>query len=181
MTTGDASWRYRVVPQSDTSAPSRRVVGLLEAHDCWAEFHPDALRAARGIRARGIPRLLTSSLASALVETARVLRRQRPLLKFRDAALVRLYRLIAAPGLKIIAAPSSEETARYTGLIHPKDTHVLAGASKAKATALITLDRKHFCTPTIRQAPLPFEILTPDAFLHRLVAECRSWLARKVT
>jgi len=33
------------------SAPSRRVVGLLEAHDCWAEFHPDASGAARGIRA----------------------------------------------------------------------------------------------------------------------------------
>jgi predicted nucleic acid-binding protein len=91
--------------------------------------------------------------------------------KFRDAALVRFYRLIAAPRLQIIAAPSSEETARYTGLIHPKDTHVLAGASKAKAAALITLDRKHFCTPTIRQAPLPFEILTPGGFLHRLVAE----------
>ena len=90
---------------------------------------------------------------------------------FRDAALVRFYRLIAAPGLQITAAPSSEETARYTGLIHPKDIHVLAGASKGKAAALITLDRKHFCTPTIRQAPLPFEILTPGAFLHRLVAE----------
>jgi len=90
---------------------------------------------------------------------------------FRDAALVRFYRLIAAPGLRVIAAPSPEETARYTGLIHPKDTHVLAGASKAKAAALITLDRKHFWTPTIRQATLPFEILTPGAFLHRLVAE----------
>jgi predicted nucleic acid-binding protein len=91
--------------------------------------------------------------------------------KFRDAALVRFYRLIAASGLRVIAAPSSEETARYTGLTHPKDTHVLAGASKAKAATLITLDRKHFCTPTIRRATLPFEILTPGAFLHRLVAE----------
>jgi hypothetical protein len=91
--------------------------------------------------------------------------------KFCDAALVRFYRLIAAPDLQIIAAPSSEEITRYTGLIHPKDTHVLAGASKVKAAALLTLDRKHFCTPTIRQAPLSFEILTPGAFLHRLVAE----------
>ena len=79
--------------------------------------------------------------------------------------------MIAAPGLQVIAPPSQEEAARYTGIIHAKDTHVLAGASKAKATALITLDRKHFCTPAIRQATLSFEILTPGAFLRRLVAD----------
>jgi predicted nucleic acid-binding protein len=91
--------------------------------------------------------------------------------QFRDAALVRFYRLIAAPGLHVIAAPSQTETARYAGIIHAKDAHVLAGAAKAKATALITLDRKHFYTTAIRQARLPFEILTPGAFLRRLVAE----------
>ena len=77
--------------------------------------------------------------------------------------------MIAAPGLQVIAAPSPKETAHYAGLIHAKDTHVLAGALKAKATALITLDRKHFCTTAFRQASLPFEILTPGAFLRRLV------------
>ena len=91
--------------------------------------------------------------------------------KLRDAALVRFYRLIAAPGLQVIAAPSPAETARYAGIIHAKDTHVLAGAARAKATALITLDRKHFDTPAIRQATLPFEILTPGTFLRRLVTK----------
>jgi predicted nucleic acid-binding protein len=90
--------------------------------------------------------------------------------RFRDAALVRFYRMIAAPGLHVIAAPSQAEIARYSGIIHAKNTHVLAGASKAKATALITLDRKHICTTAIRQVTLPFEILTPGEFLRRLVA-----------
>jgi len=91
--------------------------------------------------------------------------------KFRDAALVRFYRLIAAPGLQVVATPSREEAATYSGIIHIKDAHVLAGACKAKAHALITLDRRHFCTPAVRRANLPFEILTPGAFLRRLVAE----------
>ena len=90
---------------------------------------------------------------------------------FRDAALVRFYRLIAAPGLQVIATPSQAETARYAGIIHAKDAHVLAGAAKTKATALITLDRKHFDTTAIRQATLPFEILTPSTLLRRLVAK----------
>jgi predicted nucleic acid-binding protein len=91
--------------------------------------------------------------------------------KFQDAALVRFYRLITVPGLQVVSTPSREESAIYTGIIHPKDIHVLAGAHKAKASALITLDRKHFCTATVRQAKLPFEILTPGTFLQRLVAE----------
>lgn len=91
--------------------------------------------------------------------------------KTRDAALLRFYHLIAAPGLQLIAPPAPEDLATYATLIHPKDAHVLAGAAKANATALITLDRKHFGTATIRQARLPFDILTPGAFLQRLVAE----------
>jgi len=90
--------------------------------------------------------------------------------KFRDAALVRFYRLIAAPGLQVVSNASREETAIYTAIVHAKDTHVLAGAHKAKADALITLDRKQFCTASVRQATLPFEILTPGTLLRRLVA-----------
>jgi len=90
--------------------------------------------------------------------------------KFRDAALVRFYRLIAAPALQVVSNASREETEIYTAIVHAKDTHVLAGAHKAKADALITLDRKHFCTTSVRQAKLPFEILTPGTLLRRLVA-----------
>jgi predicted nucleic acid-binding protein len=90
--------------------------------------------------------------------------------KSRDAALVRFYSLIAGPGLKLTATPSHEESARYADIIHAKDTHVMAGADKAKADALITLDRKHFWTAAIREAELPFEILTPGMFLRRFVA-----------
>jgi predicted nucleic acid-binding protein len=91
--------------------------------------------------------------------------------KARDAALLRFYHLIATPGLELVAPPTPEDLAAYAGLIHPKDAHVLAGAAKARAGALITLDRKHFSTAAIRQAHLPFDILTPGVFLRRLVAE----------
>jgi uncharacterized protein len=91
--------------------------------------------------------------------------------KFKDAALVRFYHLIVTPGLQMVSTPSREEAAIYTGIVHAKDTHVLAGAHKAKADALITLDRRHFFTALIQEAKLPFEILTPGNFLRRLVAD----------
>ena len=47
---------------------------------------------------------------------------------------------------------------------------MLAGADTAKADALITLDRKHLFAASVRQAKLPFEILTPGMFLRRLLA-----------
>jgi len=91
--------------------------------------------------------------------------------KFGDAALVRFYRLISAPGLQIVPVPSNQEMAVYANIIHAKDTHVLAGAHKAKANALITLNRQHFWKPSVRQAQLPFEVLTPGEYLRRLLGE----------
>lgn len=90
--------------------------------------------------------------------------------KFRDAALVRFFHLIVAPGVQVVPAPSGEEAASYAAVVHAKDTHVLAGAHTAMADALITLDRKHFFVASVRQAQLPFEILTPGMFLRRLLA-----------
>ena len=90
--------------------------------------------------------------------------------KFRDAALVRFYRLIVAPGVQVVPAPSGEEAALYTAIVDAKDTHVLAGAHKAKADALITLDRKRLFAASVRQAKLPFEILTPGMFFRGLLA-----------
>ncbi len=91
--------------------------------------------------------------------------------KFGDAALLRFYRFIAAPGLQMVPDPSTLEMAVYANIIHAKDAHVLAGAGKSKADALITLDRQHFWTPSIRQAHLPFEVPTPGQYLRRLLEE----------
>ncbi len=91
--------------------------------------------------------------------------------KFGDAALLRFYRLIAAPGLQMVPDPSTQEMAVYANIIHAKDTHVLAGARKARVDALITLDRQHFWTPSVCQAQLPFEVLTPGQYLRRLLEE----------
>ena len=78
--------------------------------------------------------------------------------------------MIVAPGVHVVPTPSREDAASDAAIVHAKDTHVLAGADTAKADALITLDRKHLFAASIRQAKLPFEILTPAMFLRRLLA-----------
>ena len=90
--------------------------------------------------------------------------------KSRDAALVRFYRLIVAPGVQVVPTPSPEKAASYAAIVPAKDTHVLAGADTAKADAPITLDRRHLFVASVRQAKLPFEILTLGMFLRRLLA-----------
>lgn len=56
---------------------------------------------------------------------------------------------------------------KYIHLVPPEDAPILAGAVQAKTDALITLDRKHFFNPTLRDAKLPFAILTPQDFFQR--------------
>jgi len=48
---------------------------------------------------------------------------------------------------------------------------VLAAAVKGKVDVLLTLDRKHFLSPAVLQAGLPFLIMTPGDFLRGLVKE----------
>ncbi len=63
-----------------------------------------------------------------------------------------------------------QEIAAQSQIIHARDAHVLAAALKANAEVLLTLDRKHFLSPTVLRAGLPFQIMTPGDFLHRLVS-----------
>lgn len=70
------------------------------------------------------------------------------------------------PSLKLVKSPRGKEIAEYTRLIYGKDAHVLAGAIKSKANVLLTLDRKHFKTFTLKSTKLPFAILTPKEFLQ---------------
>ncbi len=47
----------------------------------------------------------------------------------------------------------------------------MAAAVKGKVDVLLTLDRKHFLTPTVLQAGLSFRIMAPGNFLRDLVKE----------
>ena len=62
--------------------------------------------------------------------------------------------------------PSLEEIALFNQVIDPKDSHVLAAASKHQADFLITLDKKHFFTIKIKKANFAFLIITPEKFLR---------------
>lgn len=86
-------------------------------------------------------------------------------LKSGTEALLRFYELLTCPALKIAGVPAPEEIEPYLELIADKDCHVLASAAASGVQFLLTLDRKHFFTPPLRQADLPFTILTPGDFL----------------
>lgn len=90
--------------------------------------------------------------------------------KLGEDALLRFYRGVAGLAVDLVEPATPEEIAAQAPIIHPKDAHVLAAALKGKVTALLTLDRKHFLTPSVLQADLPFQIMTPGDFLRRLVA-----------
>ncbi len=85
-------------------------------------------------------------------------------------ALLRFYQEIAALDLDLVETATPQEVAAQSRIIHPKDAHVLAAALKGRVEALLTLDRKHFLSPSVLQAGLPFAILTPRDFLRRLLA-----------
>lgn len=84
-------------------------------------------------------------------------------------ALLRFYQEIADLDLDLADAPTPQEIAEMCRIIHPKDAHVLAAASKGGADVLLTLDRAHFLSPPVLQADLPFQVMTPGDFLRRWV------------
>ena len=56
------------------------------------------------------------------------------------------------------------ELLRWVFLVPPKDCHVLAGAFKSKADALISFDKEHILLPKVR-ASFQVPILSPGEFL----------------
>lgn len=81
-------------------------------------------------------------------------------------ALLRFYQEIASLNLELVKAPIPHEIAAKEPVIDRKDAHVLAAAEKGGVDFLLTLDRKHFMSPKVFQAGLPFRIMTPGAFLQ---------------
>ena len=83
-------------------------------------------------------------------------------------SLLRFYEALGLLDLEIVPDPTSREIEAQTRIIHAKDTHVLAAASRAGVGFLLTLHRKHFMTRAVLEAGLSFAILTPGDFLRRL-------------
>ena len=75
--------------------------------------------------------------------------------------------LISSTPLQFKKQPGVKEVQKLSSLIEdPNDAPILAAALKNKVTYLVTLDRKHFFTPKLQNANLPFKILTPKDFLQ---------------
>ena len=86
--------------------------------------------------------------------------------KLGSDALLRFYQEIASFDMEVVKTPTEHEISSQKRFINPKDAHVLAAAVKGKVTFLLTLDRKHFLSPKVLQAGLPFQIMTPGDFLR---------------
>ena len=76
------------------------------------------------------------------------------------------YRLIQK--IKIITVDGNKAKKYYKGIIEEKDAPILYGAKQSKAEYLITLDRRHFFTNTIKRKQFPFTIRTPGEFIMSL-------------
>jgi predicted nucleic acid-binding protein len=93
-----------------------------------------------------------------IVATQRVLREAEKNIgeEWGAEGLERFHRDVADLDLELIDEPTAEDEARWQAVTVPKDCHVLAGAYKAGADVLVTLDRKHLLTETVAvQFPLP--------------------------
>ncbi len=62
--------------------------------------------------------------------------------------------------------PSTKTVKTVRDLIHYEDAPILAGALRAKADFLVSLDRGDFFTATLRNVDLPLHIVTPQMFFQ---------------
>ena len=72
--------------------------------------------------------------------------------------------------IRVLKNPGERHVNRYLHIIAQKDAPIIAGTVKARADALITLDRKDFINnPSVRD--LKFEIMTPGDFIKKYFHE----------
>ena len=84
-------------------------------------------------------------------------------------ALLRFYEDLAGADPEVLEPPAATELTAQRRIISAKDAHVIAAALKGRVETLLTLDRRHFLVPSVLQAGLPFQIMTPGQFLRRIV------------
>lgn len=89
-------------------------------------------------------------------------------LKLNEASLIRFYELIADLDPEVVSPATREELGQAAQLVAAKDAHVLAGARRAGATHLATLDRRHFLQDDQRRSMLPIIACTPGELIGDL-------------
>jgi predicted nucleic acid-binding protein len=95
-----------------------------------------------------------------LIEAERNIR-----LKLPQEILRQFYIQIGSIDLKLVKPPNADEITAARAIVAEKDAHVLAAAVKGRVNVLVTLDRKHLLTDTVRRAS-PIPIQTPGDFLQ---------------
>jgi predicted nucleic acid-binding protein len=75
-------------------------------------------------------------------------------------------RTIGPLRLSLADSPTRTEKSEWSKVTHEKDAHILAGAIKAKADILISLDRRHVLKPSVQEA-FPIPIMSPGDFLQK--------------
>jgi predicted nucleic acid-binding protein len=71
-------------------------------------------------------------------------------------AFSRYLRIIAETPIEVIPIPSLQRSSAWDHIVPDKDTHVLAGAIEGRADLLVSLDRRHILTDSVRaQFPVP--------------------------
>jgi predicted nucleic acid-binding protein len=107
-----------------------------------------------------------------IVATQRVLREAEKNIReeWGEDGLTRFHREISDQELLLIHDPTGEEEAQWQTVTSPKDCHVLAGAYKARAAVVVTLDRKHLLTEAVA-TNFPIPVMHTTEFVRALRAE----------
>ncbi len=88
--------------------------------------------------------------------------------KFSADHLSRFIGYLAKTNLRKIDFINEDEFERFKQMTADKDIHVLAGAAKAKADYLVTLDKKHLLI--IKKSKLLFLIITPGELIRLMLS-----------
>ncbi len=90
--------------------------------------------------------------------------------KMGKEALLRYYQELGTTEVEIVDQPTPEEKAQWKSLVAEKDCHVLAGAYKAAADFLVSLDKRHILTEKVKEG-FPIPVKDTGEFLEGLVSE----------
>ncbi|MGE5577387.1 MAG: putative toxin-antitoxin system toxin component, PIN family [Syntrophothermus sp.] len=87
--------------------------------------------------------------------------------KLGKEALLRYYEGLGTIEIDLVDPPTPEEEARWRHLVAEKDCHILAGAYGGLADVLVSLDRRHILTRTVKEG-FPLPVKDTSSFLREL-------------
>ncbi|WP_041537768.1 putative toxin-antitoxin system toxin component, PIN family [Carboxydothermus hydrogenoformans] len=84
-------------------------------------------------------------------------------------ALTRFYCELQTTKIITVDEPTNEEKDCWRSLVAEKDCHVLAGAYKANADFLVSLDKKHILTEKVKKE-FPIPVMDTKEFLTEILS-----------